>query len=86
MKMAIKTETDASKYLPELMAEKDSIDSSFVHAVRLITKGKALCELWLLNKQGLTQDLRGILYNSQAHGRSEDHGFGPYFVFRSYVM
>uniref|UniRef100_F6U5S2 Branchpoint-bridging protein n=2 Tax=Ciona intestinalis TaxID=7719 RepID=F6U5S2_CIOIN len=26
-----------SKYLPELMAEKDSIDPSFVHAVRLIS-------------------------------------------------
>jgi len=29
-----------SKYLPELMAEKDSIDPSFVHAVRLISSGK----------------------------------------------
>uniref|UniRef100_H2ZNG5 Branchpoint-bridging protein n=1 Tax=Ciona savignyi TaxID=51511 RepID=H2ZNG5_CIOSA len=29
--------TADSKYLPELMAEKDSIDPSFVHAVRLIT-------------------------------------------------
>ena len=28
-----------TKYLPELMAEKDSIDPSFVHAVRLISKG-----------------------------------------------
>lgn len=36
--MAAKTENDDSKYLPELMAEKDSIDSSFIHAVRLITK------------------------------------------------
>jgi len=26
-------------YLPELMAEKDSIDPSFVHALRLITNG-----------------------------------------------
>ena len=34
------SESDDSKYLPELMAEKDSIDASFVHAVRLITKGE----------------------------------------------
>ncbi|XP_076804260.1 uncharacterized protein LOC143448413 isoform X2 [Clavelina lepadiformis] len=27
-----------TKYLPELMAEKDSIDPSFIHAVRLISK------------------------------------------------
>lgn len=27
-----------SKYLPELMAEKDNIDSSYVHAVRLMTE------------------------------------------------
>ena len=33
-----------AKYLPELMAEKDSIDGSFVHAVRLITNGKLF--LW----------------------------------------
>jgi hypothetical protein len=32
------SESHDSKYLPELMAEKDSIDASFVHAVRLITK------------------------------------------------
>ena len=29
-----------TKYLPELMAEKDSIDPSFVHAVRLISNGE----------------------------------------------
>ena len=34
-----------SKYLPELMAEKDSIDPSFVHAVRLISNGKFLIQL-----------------------------------------
>lgn len=29
------------KHLPELMAEKNSLDPSFVHAVRLIAEGKA---------------------------------------------
>lgn len=29
-----------SKYLPELLAEKDSLDSSFTHATKLISAGK----------------------------------------------
>lgn len=33
-------EQNDGKYLPELMAEKDSIDPSFEHAVRLISEGK----------------------------------------------
>ncbi|XP_072324354.1 KH domain-containing, RNA-binding, signal transduction-associated protein 3-like isoform X1 [Scyliorhinus torazame] len=33
---------DDSKYLPELMAEKDSLDPSFVHATRLVTAGSTL--------------------------------------------
>lgn len=28
------------KYLPELLAEKDSLDSSFTHAVKLLNAGK----------------------------------------------
>lgn len=28
------------KYLPELMAEKDSLDPSFVHASRLLAEGR----------------------------------------------
>lgn len=28
------------KYLPELMAEKDSLDPSFTHALRLVNHGK----------------------------------------------
>lgn len=28
-----------SKYLPELLAEKDSLDSSFTHAMKLISAG-----------------------------------------------
>lgn len=35
-------EQNDSKYLPELMAEKDSIDPSFEHAVRLISQGENL--------------------------------------------
>lgn len=33
---------DQDKYLPELMAEKDTLDSSFVHAIRLLAEGKML--------------------------------------------
>lgn len=29
------------KYLPELMAEKDSLDPSFTHALRLVSQGEA---------------------------------------------
>ena len=29
-----------NKYLPELMAEKDSLDPSFTHAMQLLTAGK----------------------------------------------
>ena len=28
------------KYLPELMAEKDSLDPSFTHALRLVNQGE----------------------------------------------
>lgn len=31
-----------TKYLPELLAEKDSLDSSFTHAMKLITAGNAI--------------------------------------------
>lgn len=33
---------DQDKYLPELMAEKDSLDPSFVHAMRLLAEGELL--------------------------------------------
>ena len=29
-----------SKYLPELLAEKDSLDTSFTHAMKLLSAGK----------------------------------------------
>lgn len=35
---ASKMETE-SKYLPELLAEKDSLDSSFTHAMKLLAAG-----------------------------------------------
>ncbi|MGH0158927.1 UNVERIFIED_CONTAM: hypothetical protein FKN15_053655 [Acipenser sinensis] len=39
-----------SKYLPELLAEKDSLDSSFTHAMKLISAGKlVLSEGFRLN-------------------------------------
>lgn len=31
---------DESKYLPELLAEKDSLDASFTHAMKLLNEGK----------------------------------------------
>lgn len=31
---------EQEKYLPELMAEKDSLDPSFIHAMRLLAEGK----------------------------------------------
>lgn len=31
---------DQDKYLPELVAEKESLDASFVHAMRLLAEGK----------------------------------------------
>lgn len=34
------TDMEDSKYLPELLAEKDSLDSSFTHATKLISAGK----------------------------------------------
>lgn len=30
---------DQDKYLPELLAEKESLDPSFVHAMRLLAEG-----------------------------------------------
>jgi RNA-binding signal transduction-associated protein 1 with KH domain len=30
------------KYLPELLAEKDSLDASFTHAMKLLTAGKVV--------------------------------------------
>lgn len=33
-----------NKYLPQLLAERDSLDASFTHAMKLISAGKAVCE------------------------------------------
>lgn len=33
---------DQDKYLPELLAEKESLDSSFVHAMRLLAEGNRI--------------------------------------------
>jgi len=35
---------DQDKYLPELIAEKEGLDTSFVHAMRLLAEGK-VCRL-----------------------------------------
>lgn len=32
---------ESEKYLPELMAEKDTLDPSFRHSLRLLEQGKA---------------------------------------------
>lgn len=37
-----KIKMDDTKYLPELLAEKDSLDSSFTHAMKLISAGTVL--------------------------------------------
>lgn len=37
-----KIKMEDTKYLPELLAEKDSLDSSFTHAMKLISAGKLL--------------------------------------------
>lgn len=36
------------KYLPELLAEKDSLDSSFTHAMKLLNAGKVGSCVFLL--------------------------------------
>lgn len=33
---------ESEKYLPELMAEKDTLDPSFQHSLRLLDQGKCL--------------------------------------------
>lgn len=33
---------DQDKYLPELLAEKESLDPSFVHAMRLLAEGTGI--------------------------------------------
>lgn len=40
-----------NKYLPELMAEKDSLDPSFTHAMQLLTAGKRASRV-LLGRPG----------------------------------
>lgn len=37
------------KYLPELLAEKDSLDSSFTHAMKLLNAGKVGSCVFLLS-------------------------------------
>lgn len=37
---------EEEKYLPELMAEKDSLDPSFVHASRLLAEGRTCLPRW----------------------------------------
>lgn len=39
---------DQDRYLPELVAEKESLDASFVHAMRLLAEGKTGSSLPLL--------------------------------------
>lgn len=36
---------ESEKYLPELQAEKDSLDPSFLHSLRLLEQGRGPMEL-----------------------------------------
>lgn len=38
---------ESEKYLPELMAEKDTLDPSFQHSLRLLEQGKGGGGPWL---------------------------------------
>lgn len=38
---AVVDEMESEKYLPELMAEKDTLDPSFQHSLRLLEQGKS---------------------------------------------
>jgi len=40
---------ESEKYLPELMAEKDTLDPSFQHSLRLLDQGKHVG--WLLTTE-----------------------------------
>lgn len=45
-----------NKYLPQLLAERDSLDSSFIHAMKLLSAGKHIDHIWFF----LTIDLRFV--------------------------
>lgn len=47
-----KSKMEDTKYLPELLAEKDSLDSSFTHAMKLISAGIVIV-CYLIKANGL---------------------------------
>lgn len=58
------------KHLPELMAEKNSLDPSFVHAVRLLAEGKSRGEFSALPDLRLLEMHDTILFTHQPVKRS----------------
>ncbi|KAJ8386344.1 hypothetical protein AAFF_G00174410 [Aldrovandia affinis] len=54
---------DQDKYLPELMAEKDSLDPSFVHAMRLLAEEIEKYEGDELRKDGEVQKYLDVISN-----------------------
>lgn len=72
-----------TKYLPELLAEKDSLDSSFTHAMKLIAAGKGgrlqlferTDEFWCFNLKAWLQFARcGLNNGALKHVVDEDVG------------
>ncbi|TWW78783.1 KH domain-containing, RNA-binding, signal transduction-associated protein 2 [Takifugu flavidus] len=73
------------KHLPELMAEKNSLDPSFVHAVRLLAEvpnfsvisvSNCLCKSFILSPLGPhSQQLRRKQLLLSPHSVNDVHGF-----------
>lgn len=58
-----------NKYLPELMAEKDSLDPSFTHAMQLLTAGKRPPEsFWVARPPGSMGGSGFVLLSSRPLG------------------
>lgn len=57
------------KYLPELLAEKDSLDSSFTHAMKLLNAGKVVLRGVYFRAHYAVYALswRGATYGSWTH-------------------
>ncbi len=47
-----------NKYLPQLLAERDSLDASFTHAMKLISEGKRRCFVKTKEKRRMYNFLR----------------------------
>lgn len=63
-----------TKYLPELLAEKDSLDSSFTHAMKLISAGNLIVflgfiEANVLANVSMARGLVSFFFERDASGR-----------------